>query len=136
MGKNPMKKIRAKENFLTAYIIKGNRQERIRYIKASKRFREGPDTYIIKPNCTFTKVIDGKLKAVSYYTEGNPNPYDFNGKNEGLEYDEFDRIYGEDLYDMLVKLQSDKKTFYLIALYVFVLIFSLLTLISVAFIHV
>jgi hypothetical protein len=132
----PSGRIPAKENYLTAYIMKGNRQCLIRYVKASRRFREGQDTYIIKPSCTFTEVVEGKLKANSYYSEGNPNPYDFKGVNEGIDYDEFDRLYGEDLYDMLVKLQSDKKTFYLICLYIFVLVFSLITLISVFFIHV
>lgn len=136
-NKNKVKKMQAKENYLTAYIVRGNRQALKRYVKASRRFREGQDTYIIKPNCTFLeKDSDNKLKAEMYYSEGNPNPHDFKGENIGIEEEEFNRMYGEDLYDMLVKLQSDKKTFYLICLYVFVLIFSIFTLISVAFIHV
>ena len=126
--------IRTEENYLIAYIIRGNRQAIKVLVKASRRFKVGLDTYIIKSDCIFTKIIDGKLASVSYYSEGNPNPYNFEQKvNDGLTYAEFDVIYGEDLYDILVKIQSDKKMFYLLLLNVFVFTIAIITLISAIF---
>ena len=61
----------------TAYIIRGNRQVIEREIKASRRFKIGDDTYVIKSDCIFIKKIDNKLKSISVYTEGNPNPHNF-----------------------------------------------------------
>jgi hypothetical protein len=51
---------------------------------------------------------------VSYYREGNPNPYDFESVNLGLESKELDRIYAEDFYNIIVKLRPDMKTVYIL----------------------
>jgi hypothetical protein len=119
-----------KENFLKCKIIRGNRQVKEVNVKASKRFRVGIDTYIIKSDCIRTKISGSRLESVIYYSEGNPNPHNFREKNIGLKPDDFNKIYGSDLYDMLVKIQSDKKAFYLIMLYIFVLAFSVISLIT------
>lgn len=119
-----------KENFLKCKIIRGNRQVKEVNVKASKRFRVGSDTYIIKSDCIKTKITGTRLESVIYYSEGNPNPHNFKEPNTGLDSDEFNKIYGSDLYDMLVKIQSDKKAFYLIMLYIFVLAFSVMSLIT------
>lgn len=120
----------AGENYLTAYIVRGNRQIREVKVKASKRFRIAGDTYIVKQECIFTRVNGKHLDSVSYYTEGNPYPHSFNGMNDGIPYAEFNVLYGEDLYDMCVKLQSDKKMTYLLLLYVFVMVTSIVTLMT------
>lgn len=124
--KNP-KKI-SKENYFTAYIMRGSRQILKVIIKASKKFTIDKDTYFVKRNCVITKKHEGKLESVCYYSEGNPNPHNFKDTNTGLSYDEFNELYGEDLYHILIMLQKDTKTVYLIALYVAVFIASLFTL--------
>lgn len=125
-----------KDNYFIAYIMRGNKQMLRVNVKASKRFIVNQDTYIIKKDCIFTRINKGKIESISFYSEGNPNPYDFKTINEGLGYDEFNVLYGEDLYDMLVKLQRNMKMFYLFILYIFVMVMSIMTLISVFFIHV
>jgi len=125
-----------KDNYFTAFIMRGNKQEMRMHVKASKRFTAGNNTYIIKPDCIFTMITEGHIESVAYYTEGNPNPHDFKSKNEGLSYEEFNVIYGEDLYNILLSLLKNNKLFYVLILEVFVLIMSIITLISVFFIHV
>lgn len=127
-GKDKKPKKVSKENYFTAYIMKGSRQILKVNIKASKKFTIDRDTYYIKRCCIITKILNGKLESICYYSEGNPNPHDFKNINTGLSYDEFNELYGEDLYDMLVRLQRDTKTIYLISLYVAVFIVSLFTL--------
>lgn len=86
--------------------------------------------YIIKRDCIFTAIVEGTLESICFYSEGNPNPHDFKGVNIGLTAAEFDDIYGEDLYRMLIELQRDRKMFYLILLYIFVLGAALATLVT------
>lgn len=81
----------------TAYIIRGNRQVIEREVKASRKFKIGDDTYIIKSDCIFLKKINGVLKSISVYRESNPNPYNF----ELAETDVYGRKY---------KITVDKKT--------------------------
>lgn len=123
----------SKENYFTAYIMRGSRQILKVIVRASKKFSIDRDTYFIKRNCIITKILNGKLESVCYYSEGNPNPHNFKEKNTGLTYDEFNELYGEDLYQILVDLQKDTKTIYLIALYVAVFIVSLFTLTTAFF---
>lgn len=130
--KNP-KKI-SKENYFTAYIMRGSRQVLKVIIKASKKFTIDKDTYFVKRNCIITKRCDGRIESVCYYSEGNPNPHNFKGTNDGLTDIEFNELYGEDLYQILVSLQKDTKTNYLIGLYVAVFISSLFTF-TTSFIH-
>ena len=80
-----------------AIILRGNRQVIEREVNASRRFKIGDDTYIIKSDCIFLKKIDGFLKAVSIYREGNPNPYNF-------------EIAKENIYLQKYKVVKDKKT--------------------------
>ena len=103
-----------KESTLTAYIIRGNRQLKKRVMKASKKFRVGRDTYIIKENAIFHKVINGKLKSVIHYREGNPNPYDLESEhNYGLSSDELSKVYAEDVYRILMKSLQENKYIYI-----------------------
>lgn len=104
----------AEDQSFTAYIIRGNRQVARREVIATKRFKVDDDTYIIKPQCIFLKNIDGCLKSVSYYREGNPNPYNFKEINTGLESNELDRIFAEDFFHIITDLQLESKAIYLL----------------------
>jgi hypothetical protein len=107
--------------------VKGNRQVVKREVIASKRFRVDEETYFIKPDCIFLKNIDGVLKSVSYYKEGNPNPYSFEGVNDGITPAELDRVFAEDFYHIVTNLQPMNRMMYVLV--VVVLVFGL----SIAF---
>lgn len=98
----------------TAYIIKGNRQVITRDVNASKRFRVEQETYVIRDDCIFLKNIDGIFKSVSYYREGNPNPYDFKTDNKGISPKDLDRLFAEDFYNIIVNIAPDRKTIYIL----------------------
>ena len=102
------------EQTFTAFIIKGNRQVARREVTASKRFRVDEETYYIKPECIFLKNIEGFLRSVSYYREGNPNPYDFKTENVGLSAKELDRIFAEDFFFIVTNLQPDVRMKYVL----------------------
>ena len=104
----------AEDQSFTAFIIRGNRQVVRREVIATKRFKVDDDTYVIKPECIFLKNIDGTLQSVSYYREGNPNPYDFKKENLGLTTNELDRIFAEDFYNIVTDLQLEGKQIYLL----------------------
>lgn len=121
----------AVEQTFTANIIKGNRQVIKREVIASKRFRVDEETYLIKPECIFLKNIDGELRSVSYYREGNPNPYNFEGENKGIPSGELDRIFSEDFYNIVVELQPKNRMVYMLILSVINLMLCLLFTIGV-----
>lgn len=102
------------EQTFTAYIIKGNRQVISRMVTASKRFRVNEETYLIRSESIFLKNIDGKLKSVAYYREGNPNPYSFDGDNTGVTPEELDRIFSEDFHTIVSDLQENNRMFYVL----------------------
>lgn len=104
------------ERTFTAYIVKGNRQIIERQVTASKKFKVEEETYIIRDDCIFLKNIDGILRSVSYYREGNPNPYDFVIENIGISPDDLDRFYAEDFYSIIVNIRPDMKTIYMLLL--------------------
>jgi len=104
----------APESSFTAFIVKGNRQVIRREVIASKRFRVDEETYVIRPECIFLKNVDGILRSVSYYREGNPNPYDFRTTNLGIQADELDRIFAEDFYHIVTNLQPENRMKYVL----------------------
>ena len=106
----------AVEQTFTAYIIKGNRQIAKREVIASKRFRVDEETYLIRPEAIFLKNVDDILRSVSYYREGNPNPYNFEGENIGVKADELDRVFAEDFYHIVTNLQPKNRMVYLFLL--------------------
>lgn len=111
----------AVEQTFTAYIVKGNRQVVKREVIASKRFRVDEETYFIKPDCIFLKNIEGMLKSVSYYKEGNPNPYSFEDVNEGVTPAELDRVFAEDFYHIVTNLQPMNRMMYVLVVVVIIL---------------
>lgn len=102
------------EQTFTAFIVKGNRQVIRREVSASKRFLIDGDTYVIRPECIFLKNVDGYLTSVSYYREGNPNPYSFKEVNKGISATELDRLFSEDFFHIITDLQLDSKTKYVL----------------------
>jgi hypothetical protein len=123
----------APEQTFTAFIVKGNRQVVKREVIASKRFRVDAETYLIRPECIFMKVIDGHLTSVSYYREGNPNPYDFKQENIGIKATELDRIFAEDFYHIVTDLQPEQRGFYIMALAFINLIIFIITDLYIGF---
>lgn len=101
------------QNFI-AYIIKGNRQVVSRMVTASKRFRVDEEMYIIREGSIFLKKVDGRLRSVAYYKEGNPNPYSFEKENEGVTPAELDRIFAEDFYHIVTNLQIMNRSLYIL----------------------
>lgn len=122
-----------RQNEFTAFIIKNNNQVIERKIKASKKFMYLKETYIIMRKCIFLKVINGKLQSLSIYREGNPKPYDFVSENRGLTKKELSKIYGEDLFNMLVKIQSENKMLHMLLIQVAILFMTALMFFKVWF---
>lgn len=114
------------EQTFTAFIVKGNRQIVRREVVASKRFRVDEETYLIKPQTIFLKNIDGVMRSVSYYREGNPNPYDFEGENMGIPSDELDRLFAEDFYTIVTNLEPENKMVYILLVVIVNLILAIL----------
>lgn len=135
--KNKIDKDEVQEKSFVAYIVKGNRQVIKREIIASKRFRVEDDTYIVKDECIFYKNIDGVLRSVSYYREGNPNPYNFKDVNKGIlesdENNELDEFYRKDFYNIIAKIKPFSKVIYIFLLSIFNLICALLFLVTMIF---
>lgn len=77
------------------------------------------------------KNIEGHLQSVSYYREGNPNPYNFEDTNIGMTEKELDRFFAEDFYSIIVKIQPTTRAVYLLLMSVFNLMLCLLFMICV-----
>lgn len=114
IGKKDYPPDEAPEQFFEAHIVKGNRQCVRRQVQASKRFRVDEDTYMIKPETIYMKNIGGILRSVSYYREGNPNPFDFRTDNIGLTPKELDRIFAEDFFHIITDLQPENRMRYIL----------------------
>lgn len=125
-GKRKYESDVTEEETFTAFVIRGNRQVVQREVQASKRFRLDDETYIIRPECIFLKNIDGYLRSVSFYREGNPNPYNFEKENTGLTADELDRLFAEDFFHIVTNLQGDTRLNYLLFAVLLNLVFALI----------
>jgi len=113
MSKGQKQKQNVGSSFI-AYVFCGNRQIIRREVNASKRFMVNDDMYIIRPSCIFLKKVEGRTRSVSYYREGNPNPYDFVNKNTGISNTDLDRLYAEDFYHIVTDLTQDAKKLYIL----------------------
>ena len=60
---------------LTAFLLSKNNLVKEYVVLASRKFNIGDETYVIKKDCCCPRFKDGKVEIVSYYTEGNPNPF-------------------------------------------------------------
>ena len=118
------------EKTFIAYIVKGNRQIIRRDIIASKRFRVEDNTYMVRDESIFYKNIAGKLRSVSYYRENNPNPYNFKGINTGVNKDDFDKFFAEDLFNIINDIQPENRSIYILIISIVNLAFCLLFMVS------
>lgn len=111
--------------------MKGNRQIAEKNVNASRKFVDGPHTYIIKEKSIFYKKISGSLSPISIYTEDNPNPHDFKDKNTGLSKQELNELYEGDFYTILVDAQRENKIMLMVVIVIINLVLSLLYFSSV-----
>ena len=99
------------------YILCNNQLMEYR-INASRKFNVDDETYVIKSNCCYFKKIHGVYELVSYYVEGNPNPFklDDTKGNTGLTEDELDSYISGDMFNILIECQEEDKKKYILQL--------------------
>ena len=99
------------------YILCNNQLMEYR-VNASRKFNVGDETYVIKSKCCYFKKIHGVYELVSYYVEGNPNPFklDNTGGNVGLTEDELDGYISGDMFNILIECQEEDKKKYILQL--------------------
>ena len=99
------------------YILCNNQLMEYR-VNASRKFNVDDETYVIKSKCCYFKQIHGVYELVSYYVEGNPNPFkldDTNG-NTGLTESELDGYISGDMFNILIECQEEDKKRYILQL--------------------
>ena len=106
-----------KSRSIYVYILCNNQLMEYR-VNASRKFNIDDETYVIKPKCCYFKQINGVYELVSYYVEGNPNPFklDDTGGNKGLTEDELDSYISGDMFNILIECQEEDKKKYIIQL--------------------
>ena len=99
------------------YILCNNQLMEYR-VNASRKFNVDDETYVIKSKCCYFKQIHGVYELVSYYVEGNPNPFklDDTGGNTGLTEDELDGYISGDMFNILIECQEEDKKKYILQL--------------------
>lgn len=99
------------------YILCNNQLMEYR-VKASRKFNVDDETYVIKSNCCYFKKIHGVYELVSYYVEGNPNPFklDNTEENTGLTENELDSYISGDMFNILIECQEEDKKRYILQL--------------------
>ena len=99
------------------YILCNNQLMEYR-VNASRKFNIDDETYVIKSNCCYFKQIHGVYELVSYYVEGNPNPFklDDTKGNKGLTEDELDSYISGDMFNILIECQEEDKKRYILQL--------------------
>lgn len=99
------------------YILCNNQLMEYR-VNASRKFNIDDETYVIKPRCCYFKQIHGVYELVSYYVEGNPNPFklDNTNGNKGLTEDELDSYISGDMFNILIECQEEDKKKYILQL--------------------
>ena len=120
---------------LHVYILCNNRQIKEFDVSATRKFNIENETYVIKDKCCYFKMIDGIYKEISFYIEGNPNPFNLNDvkENKGLDEKELDRYVGADLFNIILECQKTDRSKYILQLVSIVFIFSLISFISTFF---
>ena len=106
-----------KTRSIYVYILCNNQLMEYR-VNASRKFNIDDETYVIKSKCCYFKQIHGVYELVSYYVEGNPNPFrlDNTGGNVGLTKEELDGYISGDMFNILIECQEEDKKKYIIQL--------------------
>ena len=120
---------------LHVYIICNNRQIKQYDIIATKKFNINDETYVVKDTCCYLKKIKGQYKEITFYIEGNPNPFDLSkNKNEGLRTEELDSYIGGDIFNILIECQEQQdRSKHILQLAGIVFFFGLMHFISMFF---
>ena len=106
-----------KTRSIYVYILCNNQLMEYR-VNASRKFNVDDETYVIKSKCCYFKKIHSVYELVSYYVEGNPNPFklDNAGGNVGLTKEELDSYISGDMFNILIECQEEDKKKYIIQL--------------------
>lgn len=123
-----------KSRNMIAYILCNKQLKEFR-INATRKFNVNDETYVIKSDCCYFKRVDGILEMISFYVEGNPNPFkleDYNN-NIGLTDVELDRYIGGDMFNILIECQEQDKRKYVINLVVVCFVLTLIQFLAILF---
>ena len=106
-----------KTRSIYVYILCNNQLMEYR-VNATRKFNVDDETYVIKPDCCYFKQIHGVYELVSYYVEGNPNPFRLNNANGniGLTEKELDGYISGDMFNILIECQEEDKKKYMLQL--------------------
>jgi len=116
---------------LTVYLLSKNNLIKEYVVLASRKFNIADETYVIKKECCYPKFRDNKVEIVSYYVEGNPNPFDLRSveKNVGLIAKELDNYIAGDIFNIIMECRKQDKTKYILGLTVFITALGILNFI-------
>ena len=106
-----------KTRSIFVYILCNNQLMEYK-VHATRKFNIDDETYVIKSKCCYFKKINEVYELVSYYVEGNPNPFrldNVNG-NTGLTPDELDSYISGDMFNILIECQEEDKKKYTLQL--------------------
>ena len=106
-----------KTRSIYVYILCNNQLMEYR-VNASRKFNVDDETYVIKAKCCYFKKIHNVYELVSYYVEGNPNPFklDDTKGNTGLTVEELDSYISGDMFNILIECQEEDKKKYILQL--------------------
>lgn len=106
-----------KTRSIYVYILCNNQLMEYR-VNATRKFNVDDETYVIKPDCCYFKQIHGVYELVSYYVEGNPNPFKLDNAsgNKGLTKEELDSYISGDMFNILIECQEEDKKKYMMQL--------------------
>lgn len=119
---------------MIVYIL-CNKQLKEYRVKATRKFNIGDETYVIKSKCCYFKKINSVFEMVSYYVEGNPNPFSLENyeDNIGLNETELDRYIGGDMFNIIMECQEEDKKKYTINLVVACFIITMIQFFAIFF---
>lgn len=124
-----------KNKEVNIYIFCKNKQIKEYYVNASRKFNIEDETYVIKEKCCYLRKFEDIFKLVSFYVEGNPNPFDLRAveKNKGLDKYELDKYIAGDIFNILIECQDEDRRPHVLHLTSFVFVLSLISFILIFF---
>lgn len=124
-----------KNKEVNIYIFCKNKQIKEYYVNASRKFNIEDETYVIKEKCCYLRQFEDGFKLVSFYVEGNPNPFDLRNieKNKGLNKKELDGYIAGDIFNILIECQEEDRRPMILHLTAFVFVLSFISFILMFF---
>lgn len=125
----------SKSKPLTVFIICKNTTIKEYDIFATRKFNLQDETYVVKEKCCYQKNIDGEIKLVSYYNQGNPNPIKLKKgfKNIGLTSNELDSYISADIFNIIAECQQNDRSKYILGIVGILFIFAFINFMSTFF---